>query len=232
MLVTYAESRGLTAASTSVVIARSYSRYSRSTSLDSDTTASGCSSSEDRAHPLLVRRVGVGVQEADAEGVDALVAEPARHRAGAVLVERAHLVAVDVEPALDALDQVARDDPVRLHPEVGVAVAVRHRLPGDLEHRLVAGVGDEAEPVDLALEQLVGRDRGAVRRPRRCPRRSPPSSPSTLSMPARKPSAGLPGVEGVLVVTSSPVSSSNATTSVNVPPVSMPMRMRRVMPLV
>ncbi len=49
-------------------------------------------------------------------------------------------------------------------------------------------------------------------------------------MPARKPSAGLPGVEGVLVVTSSPVSSSNATTSVNVPPVSMPMRMRRVMP--
>ena len=51
-------------------------------------------------------------------------------------------------------------------------------------------------------------------------------------MPARKPSAGLPGVDGVFVVTSSPVSSSKATTSVNVPPVSMPMRMRRVMPLV
>ena len=46
-------------------------------------------------------------------------------------------------------------------------------------------------------------------------------------MPARKPSAGLAGVDGVLVVTSSPVSSSKATTSVNVPPVSMPMRMRR-----
>ena len=56
-----------------------------------------------------------------------------------------------------------------------------------------------------------------------------PISPSTLSMPARKPSAGLPGVDGVLVVTSSPVSSSKATTSVKVPPVSMPMRMRRVM---
>jgi hypothetical protein len=52
---------------------------------------------------------------------------------------------------------------------------------------------------------------------------------STLSMPARNPSAGLPGVDGVLVVTSSPVSSSKATTSVKVPPVSMPMRMRRVM---
>ena len=48
-------------------------------------------------------------------------------------------------------------------------------------------------------------------------------------MPARKPSAGLLGVDGVLVVTSSPVSSSKATTSVNVPPVSMPIRIRRVM---
>jgi hypothetical protein len=32
-----------------------------------------------------------------------------------------------------------------------------------------------------------------------------------------KPSAGLPGVEGVLVVISSPVPSSSATTSVNSP---------------
>ncbi len=44
MLETYAESRGLTAASTSVVMARSYSRYSRSTSLLIETTESGCSS--------------------------------------------------------------------------------------------------------------------------------------------------------------------------------------------
>ncbi len=42
-----------------------------------------------------------------------------------------------------------------------------------------------------------------------------------------KPSAGLLGVEGVLVVTSSPESSSNATTSVNVPPVSIPILIRR-----
>ena len=46
-------------------------------------------------------------------------------------------------------------------------------------------------------------------------------------MPARNPSAGLAGVDGVLVVTSSPVSSSRATTSVNVPPVSMPTLIRR-----
>ena len=46
-------------------------------------------------------------------------------------------------------------------------------------------------------------------------------------MPAMNPSAGLLGVDGVLVVTSSPVSSSKATTSVKVPPVSMPMRILR-----
>ena len=46
-------------------------------------------------------------------------------------------------------------------------------------------------------------------------------------MPARKPSAGLAGVDGVFVVTSSPVSSSRATTSVKVPPVSMPTLIRR-----
>ncbi len=44
MLATYRLSRGLTAASTRVVMARSYSRYSRSTSLEIETTASGCSS--------------------------------------------------------------------------------------------------------------------------------------------------------------------------------------------
>src|SRR5690606_13137069 len=50
-------------------------------------------------------------------------------------------------------------------------------------------------------------------------------SPRTLLMPARKPSAGLLGVDGVFVVTTLPVVWSNATTSVKVPPVSMPIRM-------
>ena len=43
MLVTYAATFGFTAASTSVVTERSYSRYSRSTSLVTETTQSGCS---------------------------------------------------------------------------------------------------------------------------------------------------------------------------------------------
>src|SRR4051812_2689968 len=59
---------------------------------------------------------------------------------------------------------------------------------------------------------------------------SAPTAPmrsSTLWTPLRKPSAGSAGVVGVLVVTRAPDASSKATTSVNVPPVSMPMRMRR-----
>src|SRR3712207_575565 len=56
---------------------------------------------------------------------------------------------------------------------------------------------------------------------------SSPSRPSTLRTPVRKPSAGSAGVDGVLVVVVQPVASSTATTSVKVPPVSMPMRTRR-----
>src|SRR5918995_1115293 len=44
-----------------------------------------------------------------------------------------------------------------------------------------------------------------------------PTMSRIFSIPAMNPSAGLPGVLGVFVVTSSPESSSKATTSVNVP---------------
>ena len=117
---------------------------------------------QDLAHPLLVRGIGVRVHQAHTQRADPLVAEPARDRARTVLVERADLVAGVGEPAPDRLHQVAGHDPVGLHPEVGVAVAVGHRLAGDLEDELVALRGDEPDRVDLALEQLVGGHRGAV----------------------------------------------------------------------
>src|SRR4051794_38426943 len=58
---------------------------------------------------------------------------------------------------------------------------------------------------------------------------SGPAAPTRLSAlwtAAMNPSAGSAGVDGVLLVAISPVASSKATTSVNVPPVSMPIRMR------
>jgi len=117
---------------------------------------------EDVPHFQLVRRIGVGMQEADAHRVDPAVAEPPRHLDRTVLVERPQLVAPEVHPAGNRAYEVGWDDAIRLHPEVRVAVAVGHRLPGDLENELVTLVGDEAECVDLAFEQLVGRDGGAV----------------------------------------------------------------------
>ena len=67
-----------------------------------------------------------------------------------------------IEPAAHRAHQVGRHDPRRLDPEVAVAVAVGNRLPRDLQHRLVALGGDEPDPVELALEQLVGGHGGAV----------------------------------------------------------------------
>src|SRR5690606_20564247 len=59
---------------------------------------------------------------------------------------------------------------------------------------------------------------------------STPSIPSTFSMPVMNPSAGSAGDDGVFVVTISPVSSSTATTSVNVPPVPIPILVRLATP--
>jgi hypothetical protein len=67
-----------------------------------------------------------------------------------------------VHPTGHGLDQVGGNDPVRLDPEVGVAITVRHRLAGDLQDELEALGGNKAEPADLAFKQLVGRDRRAV----------------------------------------------------------------------
>ena len=188
----------------------------------------GVLAAQDVAHPQLVGIVGVGVDQADADGGDALVLEPAGRRDGRLLVEGADLRTGEVEPTTHRAHAVRRDDAVGLDPEVGVPVAVGHRLAGDLEHELVALGGDEAERLDLALEQLVGRHRRAVET---AVMSLPPASTMSriFSMPAMKPSAGLPGVLGVFVVTSSPESSSKATTSVNVPPVSMPILIRRAL---
>ncbi len=123
----------------------------------------GVLAAEDLAHRQLVAVVGVGVQEADADRRYPPVAEPPSHFDGPGLVEGPDLVALEIEATTDRLDEVCGHDARRLDPEVRVAVAIRHRLPGDLEDELIALGRDEAEPLDLALEQLVRRDGGAVR---------------------------------------------------------------------
>ncbi len=110
----------------------------------------------------LVRRIGVGVQQTDAEGGDARPAVIARRRANRVLIERPQLFAAIIEPAADLANVAERDDAVRLDPKIGVAVALGDRLAGDLQDMPEAFGDDQAEAFDPALQQRIGGDRGAV----------------------------------------------------------------------
>ena len=143
---TYGATVGFTAASIRVVIARSYSRYSGSTSRTTETHRRRVLAAITSRQPplvLVVRRRNAG-DRLPIEVTPALGQVAHRGDRG-ILVERPDLVARGVQPAADGAHQVGGHDPRRLHPEVGVAVAVRHRLPGDLQHRLVSRGGDEAE---------------------------------------------------------------------------------------
>jgi hypothetical protein len=131
-----------------------------------------------------------------------------------------------VEPAADGPDQVGGHDPGRLDPEVAVAVAVGDALAGDLEQGPEALGGDEAEPADLALQELVGGHGGAVA-DGGDRLGADAEGGQDLGHPVQEAVGRVGRGRGVLVATSSPVSSSKATTSVKVPPVSTPTRIRR-----
>ena len=153
---------GLTNASTRVVTARSYSRYSGSTSQDSDSVAFRIFLRDDLGDAALVRGIGIGVHQAHADGADVLLAEEFYRLPDARLVERPQLLALEVQPPADLAHETQRHDAVGLHPEVGIAVALGHRLAGDLQDVPEAFGDDQPERVDLALQQRVGRNRGAV----------------------------------------------------------------------
>ena len=81
---------GAVAALITVVLVRSNSRHSRVRSLEIDTDSSGRRVGEHSSRTLpLVRRVGVGVQEADRDAADAGVDEVARDRADLARVDTA-----------------------------------------------------------------------------------------------------------------------------------------------
>src|SRR6476469_4918989 len=100
---------------------------------------------EHLAHAQLMRRVGIGVQEADTNRVDAALGEEASGGNGLYVVEGLELDAGGGESAADGAHQVGRDNAVGLDPEVAVPVPVRHRLAGALQHEVVAVGGDETE---------------------------------------------------------------------------------------
>ena len=110
---------------------------------------------EDRADPLLVLRVDVGVEQADGDRLDLLAPQDRGRRAHGVVLERPQHLAGRAEPLGDGHRAVARDERLRLL-ELRV-VERRPHLARDLEQVAEALGRDEAAARDLALDDRVRR---------------------------------------------------------------------------
>src|SRR5271165_639613 len=115
-----------------------------------------------------------------------LAAEERGGSARACLIERAECLALIIEPPADLAHEPQRHDAVGLHPEVGIAIALGHRLARNLQNMPKALGDDQAKRVDLALQERVGGDRGAMREARDC-LRSRPYVSEDLFDPAHQP---------------------------------------------
>ena len=190
---------------------RSYSRNTGSTSLESETSAAGCSSREDLGGAALVRGVGVAVQEHDGDRGDALGGDRARGGAHRRLVERLELVAVVVDAPGDLEDLLGRHRPLRLDPGEQAGRA-RDVLAADLQH-VLKPVGDQQRRrAALALEDQVGRDRRAVQHARDVVAGEAACDRKTVrDAVARSLRDGSCGVDGVLAVRMTPVARGRAS---------------------
>jgi hypothetical protein len=119
----------------------------------------------DFRHTALMRVVGVGMQQADADRLDLMELEEPSGVAHARLVERPQLFALEIQAAADLTGILQRHQPVRLHPEIGIAIALRHRLTRDFEDMAEALGDDQAERTNIALQEGVGGDGRAVGQP-------------------------------------------------------------------
>ena len=119
-----------------------------------------------------------------------------------------------------------RHDALGLHPEIGIAVALGHRLAGDLQDVPEARGDDQAERADLALQQRIGGDRRAVGEAGDVVRRAAGCVEDRLARRAPGRSPDWPACSRTLVTRMAPEPLSTETISVKVPPVSMPIRKR------
>ena len=104
--------------------------------------------------------IGVGVQKADGDGFDAFLAQLAGYLAQGVFVEWCKLCAAGVEALGYAKTAVARHEWARLFKLQVVEGGAN--LTGDFQHVAEALGGDKAGRRDLAFDDGVGGDRGAV----------------------------------------------------------------------
>ena len=138
-------------------------------------------------------------------------------------IERPQFPPEKIQPATDLTDKAQRHDALRLHPEIRIAVTLRHRLPRDFQNMPEAVGDDQAEACDLALQQRVGCNRGAVGQHRQIVDAGAAFTEDGVT-PRTNAIAGFGGVDDTFVTRIAPEASSTQTMSVKVPPVSMPIR--------
>ncbi len=107
----------------------------------------------------LVRRIGVGVEEVDDEGLATLVEQGGDGGADAFLVERLAHRARGLHALPDLEPEVARD---HRHEAAGHAVGLRPRPPAELDDVAKTLRGDHARAGEAAFEDGVRRRRRAV----------------------------------------------------------------------
>ena len=120
----------------------------------------GRQSPDDLLEQPLVRRVGVGVEQADGDRLDALVEQAAHRALGVSGLQRLADVSSGVDPLVHRDPQMARHQDRRLLP--GHVVEPRHPKRADLEHVAEALGRDQAGARALALEDRVRGHGGAV----------------------------------------------------------------------
>jgi hypothetical protein len=115
---------------------------------------------EDCLGAAFMRRVGVGVQQADRDRFDAIGPQPLGDMPQRVLVERRHLLTGRVEPAAHGVAILAPHQ--RFRPGAADIVKARPVLPADQQQIPETLIGDEGDMAAAALDHRVGRGRHAV----------------------------------------------------------------------
>ena len=110
---------------------------------------------------LLVRRVCIRVEETDRHALDALAPEPLDDGGHFAEIERRQHRAVGPDALAHLGAKPARHEGLGLGRQID-PVEMRTVHTADLEHVAEAPRGDEADSVDLALDDRVGDERGPV----------------------------------------------------------------------
>ena len=117
---------------------------------------------DDGADAPLVRRIGVGVQQANRNSRDAEVHKVLHRLDHTRLVQGFEHRSVVAQTLPDFAHEMQGNEARRFDPEERIAVAVGNRLARDLDDVAEPRGHEQAEALEAVLQNGVGRRRGAV----------------------------------------------------------------------